>query len=200
MNKKHASDKRSCISYTYSILMSYLIFLLFVVDCSIFSVADPRCLPDLDPRMFSSKQILPFSFCLKGQCHEIGAKMSPWSSSLGLNYCSQTLFFCLKIGRFKATVHRVAHPSMLKWSSDQADFATTRHLILWRFLALSGTVWATVGISRTAQKKIRQNLPVVAYRGKPLGPTVFISRTSQRDMPTVGQTIARSATVGKLEA
>jgi hypothetical protein len=22
---------------------------------------------------------------LKGQCHEIGAKMSPWSSSLGLN-------------------------------------------------------------------------------------------------------------------
>jgi hypothetical protein len=75
-----------------------------------------------------------------------------------------------------------------------------RHLILWQFLALSATVWATVGISRTAQKKIRQNLPAVAYRGEALGPTVGISRTSPRDMPTVGQTIARSATVGKLEA
>jgi hypothetical protein len=49
-------------------------------------------------------------------------------------------------------------------------------------------------------EKIRQNLPAVAYRGKPLGPTVGKSRMSQRDMPTVGQTIARSATVGKLEA
>jgi hypothetical protein len=47
-----------------------------------------------------------------------------------------------------------------------------------------------------AQKKIRQNLPAVAYCGKPLGPTVGISRTSQCDMPT----IAQSATVGKLEA
>jgi hypothetical protein len=51
-----------------------------------------------------------------------------------------------------------------------------------------------------AQKKSHQNLPAVAYRGKPLGPTVGISRTSQRDMPTVGQNIARSATVSKLEA
>jgi hypothetical protein len=51
-----------------------------------------------------------------------------------------------------------------------------------------------------AQKKIRQNLPAVAYRGKPLGPTVGISRTAQRDMPTIGQTIVRSATVGKLDA
>jgi hypothetical protein len=59
---------------------------------------------------------------------------------------------------------------------------------------------APVGISRTAQKKIRQNLPAVAYREKPLGQTVGISQTSQCDMPTVGQTIARSATVGKLEA
>jgi hypothetical protein len=111
-------------------------------------------------------------------------------------------FFRLKIGRFKATVHRVAHPSMLKQGSDPAEFATTWHLpvILWRPLALRATVSATVGMSRTAQKKIRQNLPAVAYRGKPLGPTVGILRTSQRDMPTVGQTIALSATVGKLEA
>jgi hypothetical protein len=29
---------------------------------------------------------------LKGQCHEIVIEMSPWSSSLGLNYWSQTLF------------------------------------------------------------------------------------------------------------
>jgi hypothetical protein len=57
-----------------------------------------------------------------------------------------------------------------------------------------------VGISQTTQKKVRQNLPDVAYRGKPLEPTVGISRTSQRDMPTVDQTIARSATIGKLEA
>jgi hypothetical protein len=51
-----------------------------------------------------------------------------------------------------------------------------------------------------AQKKIRQNLPAVAYRGKPLVPSIDISRTSQHDMPTVGQTIPRSATVSKLEA
>jgi hypothetical protein len=61
-------------------------------------------------------------------------------------------------------------------------------------------VWATVGISWTAQKKTRQNLPAVAYRGKPHGPTVGISRTAQQDMPTVDPTIARSATVGKLDA
>jgi hypothetical protein len=67
-------------------------------------------------------------------------------------------------------------------------------------LALRATVWATVGISRTAQKKIHQNLPAVAYSGKPFGLTVGISRTSQRDMTMVVQTIALSATVGKLEA
>jgi hypothetical protein len=67
-------------------------------------------------------------------------------------------------------------------------------------LALRATVWATVGISRTAQKKIRKNLPAVAYWGKPLGLTVGISRTAQRDMPTVDPTIAQNATVGKLYA
>jgi hypothetical protein len=61
-------------------------------------------------------------------------------------------------------------------------------------------VWVTVGISRPAQKKTRQNLPAVAYQAKPLVPTVGISRTSQRDMPKVGPTIVQSATVGKLDA
>jgi hypothetical protein len=85
-------------------------------------------------------------------------------------------------------------------TSDPADFATTWHLIHWRFLALRATVWVTVGISRQAQKKTRQNLPAVAYRAKPLGTTVGISPTSHHDMPTVGPTTARSATVGKLDA
>jgi hypothetical protein len=49
-------------------------------------------------------------------------------------------------------------------------------------------------------EKTRQNLPAVAYRAKPLGPTVGIWRTSQRDMPMVAPTIVRSATVGKLDA
>jgi hypothetical protein len=66
---------------------------------------------------------------------------------------------------------------------DLADFATTQHLIHW-----------------PAQTKTLKNLPAVAYRAKPFGPTVGISRISQRDMPTVGPTIARSATVGKLDA
>jgi hypothetical protein len=35
---------------------------------------------------------------------------------------------------------------------------------------------------------------------KPLGLTVGISRTAKPDMPTVGSTIARTATVGKLDA
>jgi hypothetical protein len=43
---------------------------------------------------------------LKGQCHEIVAKMSPSSSRLGLNYVMfANPFFRLKINRFKATVH-----------------------------------------------------------------------------------------------
>jgi hypothetical protein len=49
-------------------------------------------------------------------------------------------------------------------------------------------------------EKNRQNLLALAYRAKPLGPTVGISRTAQRDMPTVGPTIEQSATVGKLDA
>jgi hypothetical protein len=85
-------------------------------------------------------------------------------------------------------------------SLDLADFATIRHLTHWRFLALCATVWATVGISRTAQEKTCQNLPAVAYRGKPLGPTVGISRTAQHNMPMVGPTIVLSAIVGKLDA
>jgi hypothetical protein len=48
-------------------------------------------------------------------------------------------------------------------------------------------------------EKTRQNLPAVAYRGKPLGLTVGILWTAQREMPTVGPTIAQSATVGKLD-
>jgi hypothetical protein len=79
-------------------------------------------------------------------------------------------------------------------------FYVRNFLIHWRFLALGATVWATVAILRPAQKKNCQNLLAVACRAKPLGPTVGKSRTSQRDMPTVGPTIARSATVGKLDA
>jgi hypothetical protein len=67
-------------------------------------------------------------------------------------------------------------------------------------MALYAMVYATIGISRTAQKKTRQNLLAVTYQAKPLGPTDGITRTSQLDMPTVGPTIARSATVGKLDA
>jgi hypothetical protein len=85
-------------------------------------------------------------------------------------------------------------------SLDTADFATTRHLIHWRFLALRAKVWATVGILWPAQKKTCQNLLAVAHWAKPLGPTVGISRMSQSNMPMVSPTIARSATVNKLDA
>jgi hypothetical protein len=44
--------------------------------------------------------------------------------------------------------------------------------------------------------KIRQNLPAVAYRAKSLGK----SHCDSRDMPTVAPTIARIATVSKVEA
>jgi hypothetical protein len=78
---------------------------------------------------------------------------------------------------------------------DLADFATTRHLIHWRFLALCTMIWATVGISQPAQKKTCQNLPAVVYRAKPL----VISRYDVRDTPMFSPTIAQSATVGKLD-
>jgi hypothetical protein len=94
-------------------------------------------------------------------------------------------FFHLKIGRFKATVHRVAHPSMLKQGGFCYDSASNPLAIL----GTSRNGLGDVGIPRPAHKKARQNLPVVAYRAKPLGPTVGISRTAQRDMPMVSTTI-----------
>jgi hypothetical protein len=44
-------------------------------------------------------------------------------------------FFCLKIGRLKATVRRVPHRCKNWFSIDPADFATTRRLFprLWQF-------------------------------------------------------------------
>jgi hypothetical protein len=44
--------------------------------------------------------------------------------------------------------------------------------------------------------KIHQNLPAVAYRAKSLGKSLC----DIPDMPTVAPTIARIATVGKVEA
>jgi hypothetical protein len=107
-------------------------------------------------------------------------------------------FFCLKIAHLKATVHTIVHLHIYVKSGppDPADFATTWHLIHWRFLALCAMVWATVVILRPAQKKPCQSLPAVAYRAKPLG----ISRCDVRDRPPVGPTIAQSATVGELDA
>jgi hypothetical protein len=50
---------------------------------------------------------------LKGQCHKMVVKRSPWSSSLSLNYCNgRTPFFLEKVWRLKAKVRRVSHPSM----------------------------------------------------------------------------------------
>jgi hypothetical protein len=63
-------------------------------------------------------------------------------------------------------------------------------------------VGATVGISqhvmptdlKPVRSKIRQNLPAVAYRAKPLG----ISLCDGREMPTVGpRGFARYATAGR---
>jgi hypothetical protein len=80
-------------------------------------------------------------------------------------------------------------------SSDPADFAMTRHLINWRVLASnSRNGWGDCcGVSQQSQhdmpidykaerRKIRQNLPAVAYRAKLLG----ISRCDSRDMPRDG--------------
>jgi hypothetical protein len=48
---------------------------------------------------------------------------------------------------------------------------------------------------KPGHSKLRQTMPAVAYRATPLG----ISRCDGRDMPMVAPTVARSATVGKLE-
>jgi hypothetical protein len=70
----------------------------------------------------------------------------------------------------------------------------TQYLIYWQVLVLRAMVVATVGTP--GRSKIRQNLPAVAYRGKPLG----ISCCDGCNMPTVAPTIVRMATVGELEA
>jgi hypothetical protein len=129
---------------------------------------------------------------LKGQCNELLVEMSPWTKQNG-----RRLFFLFK-NRPSQCNGPYNSPSMYVKTGppDPADFATTRHLIHWRFLALRAMVWAIVGISRTSHYKKIRHLPAVAYREMSLG----ISRCDVRDMPTLGPTIARSATVGKLDA
>jgi hypothetical protein len=74
---------------------------------------------------------------LKGQCHEMMIEMSPWSSSVGLNYNGRGPFFSLKIARHTATNLRYSRASIdvKTGSPDPAYFATTRPLIrrLWQF-------------------------------------------------------------------
>jgi hypothetical protein len=68
-------------------------------------------------------------------------------------------------------------------------------------------VWVTVGILRPSQRdmptdlkpggcKIRQNLPAVEIRARPLNK----SHCDGHDMPTVAPTIVQMVTVGELEA
>jgi hypothetical protein len=57
-------------------------------------------------------------------------------------------------------------------------------------------VWATVGILRTVQKKTPKSAGYGIYLARPLD----ISRCDVHDMAMVGPTIARSATVGQLDA
>jgi hypothetical protein len=60
-------------------------------------------------------------------------------------------FFCLKIGRFKATAHRVVYPSMLKQGLQIWQILLTWRLNFWQVLTINTMVGATVGISRPSQ-------------------------------------------------
>jgi hypothetical protein len=51
------------------------------------------------------------TYCMKGACHEMVVERSPWSKSLGLNWCLWTIFSVWKSADLcKASGHRVAHP------------------------------------------------------------------------------------------
>jgi hypothetical protein len=58
---------------------------------------------------------------LGGQCHEMVVEMSPWRSSLGLNYGLRTLFSMKKLAAFK-----LRSIDVKSGFSNLADFATTR--------------------------------------------------------------------------
>jgi hypothetical protein len=66
----------------------------------------------------------------------------------------------------------------------------TQPIIDWRALTYRAVT------ARSARIKICQNLPAMAFWAKSLGK----SRCDGHDMPTVAPTIARIATVGKVEA
>jgi hypothetical protein len=79
------------------------------------------------------------------------------------------------------------------------DFAMNRPLIHWRVLAIRsmfGQPLAYPAVTvRSGRVKIRQNLPAVTYRARSLGK----SHCNGHDMPTVNPTIARIATIGKVD-
>jgi hypothetical protein len=76
--------------------------------------------------------------------------------------------------RFKATVHRVAHPSKLKQGLQIlrvcCDLASNPLTILGTLRIGLGDRWHIAD----GTEKTRQNLPAVVYRAKPLGATVGI--------------------------
>jgi hypothetical protein len=87
-------------------------------------------------------------------------------------------FFRLNIGRFKATVLRVVHPSMLNRVFGSSGFcydsASNPLAILGTSRNGLGDRWHIVDGS----EKNRQNLPAVANWAKPLGPTSAICQRS----------------------
>jgi hypothetical protein len=85
-------------------------------------------------------------------------------------------FFCLKIGRLKASI------DVKTDSPDPADFATTRHLI---YRPLEYRAVTSAICQRSAQGAL-PDLPQLADFGG-----FFF--WAGRDMPTVAQTVTRSA-------
>jgi hypothetical protein len=83
---------------------------------------------------------------LKGQCHKMVVKMSPWSSSLGTNQYLWTLFFHLKIGLFKLCSTEWRTHRCKTGTLDMAAFATTRIRITLFFVAYCRTSLWTANV------------------------------------------------------
>jgi hypothetical protein len=134
--------------------------------------------------------------------------VSRWDEPMGQWFRPRQMivhpFFCLKIARLDATLHRLEHCKNMVFRSSRFCYDSASNLLTsvgtarngwgdhWHIEAVTAQYSMFIDL-KPGHCKIRHNLPAVA---KPLD----ISCCDSCDTPTVAPTIVQMATVSELEA